>query len=152
MKHTVIVFTFLILVSCNNKKETRNEKPIKNIDWITGNWILENDKPQETTKEHWVKKDALNYTGTAYTLKENDTIFKEDLYITYVNNQWELTVKGVHDDPVTFKMTVQNKYYFKVENPENEFPQQIEYTLKKGKLQAVIATGDESISFIYNAL
>ena len=116
-------------------------KPI----WLLGNWERTNDEEGKKTFEFWSK----NFTGLGFTLKENDTIFKEQMSIITKNDTLFLQVSGIHETPVLFKFTSQTDSSFVCENPKNEFPKKITYYTENNFLKAEVSSGSFKLSFVF---
>lgn len=132
----------ILLTSCNSSQETE-------FDWLLGNWERTNDAKGNTTYEYWTKKSDTEYIGLGCTLKEKDTVFKENIHLIKNKEQWVFKVIGVNEAPTLFPITSLTKTSFTCENPENEFPKKIIYTSKNGNLNAVISAGENKISFLF---
>lgn len=140
MKFLPVVFSFLFLVSCQKE----NPKP----SFLVGNWIRTNNKKGTVTYERWQK----DYAGLGYTLKENDTVFKEVLNIISLNDTLFLKVEGVNEVPTFFKFTSQTDTSFVCENLKNEFPKRIKYYLENDFLKAEVSNPDYKIDFVFKKL
>ena len=80
---------------------------------------------------------------------ENDTVFKEELSLLKINENWVYRVVGVREDEVDFPVTKINSTSFSAENKQNDFPKGITYKLKAEFLKATIADGKNAIDFIF---
>lgn len=142
----MIRFYFLLLillfVSCNSSQEAQ-------FDWLLGNWERTNDTKGNKTYEYWTKKSNTEYIGLGCTLKEKDTVFKENIHLIKDKEQWVFKVIGVNETPTLFSITSLNKTSFTCENPENEFPKKIIYSSENGNLKAVISAGETQIPFLF---
>jgi len=132
----------ILLSSCNKAQETQ-------FDWLLGPWERVNDKEGSKTFEYWHKKSNTEYTGIGYTLKNTDTVFKENLRLLKINSIWNLEVTGVNDTPTFFKFTKQTATGFSCENKQNDFPKKINYSFDGKNLNAIIADDATEISFIF---
>lgn len=143
MKLLFIVFSFLLITSC------QKEKPSTLIpNFLVGDWIRVNEEEGNTTYESW----NTNLKGLGYTLKENDTIFKEKLSFIMVKDTLFLKVEGVNDTATLFKLTQQTDSSFVCENPINEFPKTIKYYLENEQLKAIVSANNFKIEFIFDKL
>ncbi|QVY64975.1 hypothetical protein [Polaribacter sp. Q13] len=140
MKLLYIVFSFLLLTSCQ-KGKSKIVKPT----FLIGDWIRVNDKEGSTTYETW----NTNLKGLGYTLQKKDTTFKETLSIVTLKNTLFLKVEGVNDAATFFKFTQQTASSFVCENPKNEFPKKIKYHIKNDQLKAIISADDFKIEFVF---
>ncbi len=147
-----VIFTFFLSCNTNDKK---NEAPIptQNFDWLLGNWERTNEKEGQQTFETWTKKNDSEYIGLGYTLKNNDTIWMENVLLINKNNHWTFEVTGKGEPKATiFKLSKIEKYSFSCENPENEFPNIIQYNTKDDKLHALISGGEMNIPFEFERI
>ncbi|HIB37434.1 hypothetical protein [Mesonia sp.] len=120
-----------------------------NFDWLVGNWIRVNGNNSEKTFEQWQQVSSEEYRGLGFTLVEKDTIFKEELSLVKINENWVYRVVGVHEDEVDFLITKISSTGFSAENKQNEFPKVITYKLKAEVLKATIADDKNAIDFIF---
>jgi len=142
MKSVALVCCVLLVFSCNNES-----KKILRPNFLIGNWTRTNNKKGATTYEFW-KKD---FKGLGFTLKNNDTIFKEILSIVNIKDTLFLKVEGVNAEPTLFRFTSQTDTSFVCENPENEFPKKITYYKENNLLKAQVSSEDFKIDFIFKA-
>lgn len=142
-KSILIIFIgiFGAFISCKNQEPT--------FDWLVGNWQRINDKPSENTYENWQKIAAEKYEGMGFTLKNGDTIFKENLSLLKKNEKWIFKVEGVHEKPVLFSVEIIDKNYFKARNEKNPFPKIIAYEFDDEHLKARIADDKDEVLFIF---
>lgn len=146
MKKIIILISLLIFF--NSCKKEKNVKIVQtNFDFLINKWIRTNDKKGSTTYENWTKVNANLYQGLGYTLKGKDTIFKENMELKNENKHWSLIVYGVHEKPVSFKLTSFSNINFVAENPINEFPKIIKYQLKEEFLFAEVIADSLKIPF-----
>jgi len=139
-------FYFLLIVvllySCNKPQEAQ-------FNWLLGSWERTNDSKGNKTYEYWTKKSDIEYIGLGCTLKNKDTVFKENIHLIKIKEQWVFKVIGVNETPTLFPVTNLSLTSFTCENPENEFPKQIIYSLEKGALKAIISDNTTDISFLF---
>ncbi|MDR6300383.1 hypothetical protein [Mesonia maritima] len=144
MKKSILIISIVIFgtfISCENQEPT--------FDWLVGNWQRINDKPSENTYENWQKVAAENYKGIGFTLKNGDTIFKENLSLLKKNETWIFQVEGVNEEPVLFPIEVMEKNNFKARNNKNPFPKIIAYEFNGENLKARIADDNEEVLFVF---
>jgi hypothetical protein len=144
MKYLLFVFCSAILASCSVNEEPKQPK------WLVGNWIRTNDKPQHITYETWRLDSKNNLIGIGFTLKENDTTFKESISIITKNDSLFFQVAGVNKNPTLFKFSQQTDTSFVCENKSNEFPKKIYYFKSNNNLNAVVSNDDFEIKFFFN--
>ncbi|WP_031425996.1 DUF6265 family protein [Flavimarina sp. Hel_I_48] len=143
----VLLSFFLVAISCQSDK---NSTPF--FDKFPGKWIRTNEEAGKSTYEHWEKAADQEFTGMAFTLEKNDTIFKEDLRIYKEENTWNLEVTAPKEQPAIFKVTEQNADGFTAESPQNKYPKKVEYSLKNGQLTAKISGGGPEIVFDFEKI
>lgn len=130
-----------IIFSCQTKSEV-------NFDWLMGNWVRTNEQPDRATFENWEKINDSTFSGESYTIKDNDTIWKETVKLSKVNNDWYFAVKGIGDTvSVDFKLISITDSSFVCENKVNEFPNIIRYEKAGEKFKAEVEGGDMKIDF-----
>lgn len=134
-------FLFICLVCLYSCSQQKLQKP----EFLLGKWNRVNNQPEKKTYEIW----RSDFTGIGYTLKGKDTTFVEILSIVEINNTLFYKVVGVNENPTLFKFTEQTETSFTCENPENEFPKKIQYSLENGVLKAMISAGNDSIEFVF---
>lgn len=126
---------------------------IEKFDWLVGNWERTNEKPDRQTYESWQKINELEYRGIGFTLQQNDTIWKEDIRLIKLKNNWNFEVRGKDDStPTIFKLVNIEKRKFICENQENEFPKKIEYAKEGDKIRAIISGGEMEIPFEFEQI
>ena len=139
-------FYFLLIITalsaCNTLQETQ-------FNWLLGNWERTNDSKGNKTYESWTKKSDTKYIGLGYTLKNKDTVFKENIHLIKKKEQWVFKVIGVNETPTLFPLSNISLTSFTCNNPENEFPKQIIYSLEGKNLKAVISADRTSIPFLF---
>lgn len=107
----------------------KQEEDIKKAEWLIGTW--ENHTAKGNIYETWEKKNANEFSGKSYMIKENDTVVFENIRLMQRSGQL-LYIPAVKDQnnglPVYFtaKKISDNTLVF--ENPEHDFPQVISYT------------------------
>ncbi len=140
MRFLPIILIFPLLFSC--------KKEIKTPDFLIGNWKRINNETDKQTYEIW--KD--DYSGIGFTLRDNDTVFKEELRIVKRKGNIYLKVTGVSEQPTLFKIIEMSNKLLVCENYVNEFPKTITYSLVEEKLKAKIANDDFAIDFIFERM
>jgi hypothetical protein len=136
---------FLILTSCYRPgaKESMQDLEHLNGKWSSSQGILFN--------EYWqIKSDTL-LLGLGYSLQDNDTVFKEELKIFYLDAHVFYGAKvGDTDQFVLFKLVKAGKNNWIFENHEHDYPNIINYEIDKGRLVASTANsnGNKKIEFI----
>lgn len=140
----------IALTSCSapNKQEgvkeasaaLNSKSPLQKLEWLLGYWS--NETKGQMIGENWLKENDSLFQGFGYGLKEQDTIFRETLQITLLDNEiyYVPTVSGQNDNqPVLFRIIEIGENYFISENKNHDFPQIIRYELESpGVLLAVI--------------
>ena len=148
MKHLILIILLSVSISCENKNESKQDfNAINNIDWLMGDWVRINDKPNKKTSEYWNKISNTEYTGLGITLEGADTTFREDLKIVHNDKHWVYEVRGVNENMTPFVFTEITESSFVCENEKNEFPKIISYKRVKDTLFAKISADDVSIEF-----
>ena len=157
MKIKIVIFTLILITAfynCKLKNENQvkeNTKPI-NMDWITGKWEKTIDKEGYKTFENWSKVSETEYKGHGFVKQNNNIIWEEHLRLIKENDTWLFEVSGVNEDATVFKIQEQSNNSFISLNPENEFPETIEYQLVNEQLKAVISGGGPEVVFHFKKL
>jgi hypothetical protein len=138
MKKIILLLFCIGIVSCAKEE-------LKKPDFLLGYWNRTNNNQGQLTYEIW----HPDFTGIGYTMQQRDTVFKEMMSIVEINDTLVLKVEGVNEEPTLFKFTEQTDTSFTCENPENEFPKKIKYSMEADRLTAVISAGKDSITFSF---
>ena len=134
MKNLVVFFLLAILTtSCKNETNTDNpvtktENVLEDFEWVLGDWI--NINTETRSFEHWEKSNDGSLVAYSITLRDQDTVFHEQMKMYEENGTLNLYVETVGDNPnpVVFTQKQDATHPFTFENPRNEFPSQIVYT------------------------
>lgn len=152
MKHLLLVVTFCILIACGETKKESTPTPVSNttktesfekveaLSWVLGDWV--NLNTETSSYEHWERETDSSFVAFSLTLRGQDTVFHEQMRLYQENNLLLLYVETVGDDPnpVVFSQKESAQHPFTFENPRNEFPSQIVYTLPEDtKIHAWVA-------------
>ncbi|MFK8058572.1 MAG: hypothetical protein AB8B78_00610 [Polaribacter sp.] len=143
MKSLLLLVSLFLFFSCKKVIE-KQQKPT----FLIGDWVRINNKKGSITYENW----KTDFKGLGYTLKENDTVFKEIMTIISLNDSLFLKVEGVNEQPTFFKFTSQTDSSFVCENPKNEFPKKIKYYLENEQLKAEVSANDFKIDFVFEKM
>jgi hypothetical protein len=153
MKNAFLIVLVLFCLGCEQKeKENKEESQAvsieKNFDWLIGNWERINEKEGKQTYENWVKLNDGAYRGIGFTIKDNDTVWQESIWLNKASETWNFEVKGKSDPmPTVFMVTAIEEGSFICENEENEFPKKIRYSKGENGIVAAISGGDMEILF-----
>ena len=140
----------ILFVSCTQDKpeKTVGNPKESNFDFLLGNWQRTNDKDGKQTFEHWGKQNDSVYRGHSFTLLEKDTIWQEFVTLSPIDGIWFYQVSMPESDQSTnFKVTEKTNNAFSCENPQNEFPKFIKYSLKGNDLLAEISDEKNMVLF-----
>lgn len=153
MRTLLALLTFLLLIFFSNPFIEASKLSEANFSWLLGSWQRVNEKEGRQTYEHWEKDSEDLYLGMGCTLKEGDTIWKENLKLRKSGNNWNFEVKGKGETtPTIFVLTKIEKESFVCENPENEFPKVISYQKSNLGLSAIISGGGNDIAFEFKKI
>lgn len=139
------LYSLLIIIAlsaCNTTQTTQ-------FDWLIGSWERTNDSDGNKTYESWSKKSNTEYIGLGCTLKNKDTVFKENIHLIKIKEQWVFKVIGVNETPTIFKFISNTTSSFTFENPENEFPKRIKYSFDGENLKAIISDDNNEVPFLF---
>ena len=141
---SLMVLCLILFISC--KKHDKNGNEIKSFNelakakWLLGEW--EKTDSLGTLKELWKNEDDSTFVGKSYYLQNNkDTLFNEQIELIQEKDHliYRATVEGENnDEPVPFQLTKADDSLLIFENPKHNYPQKIEYKLKKNK--SIVAT------------
>ncbi|MBT8235484.1 MAG: DUF4440 domain-containing protein [Bacteroidia bacterium] len=121
--------------------------------YLLGSWKRTNEAAGKETFEHWKKINDELYIGLGYTMKESDTVWKEDVELRRSNDHWHYEVMGQSDSiPTPFKVTKIQAAGFECYNPVNEFPKTIRYWREGAFLKAAISDGTTEVLFEFKYL
>jgi len=155
----LISLVFVSLTSCaeKSKKETKvivEEKvAIENFDWLLGNWIRNNEVEGKETYEVWNKISSKEYSGSGFTMQQNDTLKQEKIRLLKLDKKWVLEVQPKDEpEPITFHVTSHNEQEFICENPELDFPKLIKYWKNDDKLKALVSGDEMEIAFEFEKI
>lgn len=154
MRTLLTLLTFLVFSAFSNPAiEASKSSKDANFSWLLGSWQRINDKEGQQTFEHWKQASNELYLGMGCTLKDGDTIWKEDIRLRKVEKKWYFEVTGQGEDQATsFILTEINDKSFICKNPENEFPKVISYKESATGLIAEISGGGPHILFEFNKI
>ena len=155
----LILGVVMLSLSCNDNAKYKDESKVDStvtegsFDWLIGNWERTNEKDGIKTYENWVKNNNSEYIGIGFSLKENDTVSKENIRLIMSSNNWSLEV-SIEDDisPTVFKVSELNNNSFTCENFENEFPNKIQYLKVENGIKAVVSGGNLEIIFEFEKI
>ena len=113
----------------NSQDKDLSDDRLEKLSWIADKWICTDS--QSVTYESWVKNSDNSLKGEAFTVKNGDTVFSEQLKIEKSGDDiFYIAIVKHNPEPVCFKLFElgNNKAVF--ENPEHDFPNRIIYELK----------------------
>lgn len=149
MKIIISLILLLFLTSFSKPlAEQIPESKQEDFSWLLGSWQRINEKEGRQTFERWTKQTKERLIGMGCTLKEGDTIWKENIVLKKVDNNWHFEVTGQGEEqPTVFTLTNISETSFVCENPKNEFPKVISYAKSERGLKAIISGGGPNITF-----
>ncbi|SFL46942.1 DUF6265 family protein [Proteiniphilum acetatigenes] len=150
----MILFLSLFMIACSSNKSENSNKPLSytgyDFDFLLGEWNRTNDEEGKRTFENWKKENDSTYIGESFTLRDNDTIWKENTVLSPIDGVWYYQVKMKGDKESTdFKVIDYENNSFTCENRQNEFPKTIRYWKTDNILNAEIADDEIKIPFIF---
>jgi len=152
---TLLTLLIIIFLCAFSNPLIKVSKITKDADfsWLLGSWQRVNEKEGQQTFEYWKQASNELYVGMGCTLKEGDTIWKENIELQKVGKDWNFEVKGKGEtQPTVFTLTKIEKEGFVCENPENEFPKIISYQKSDTGLSAIISGGGSDITFEFKRI
>ncbi|MEL7530957.1 MAG: hypothetical protein AAFN10_06605 [Bacteroidota bacterium] len=144
----------MLWLGCGQNAKTAQAEPTQTtqFEWLIGHWQRTNDDAGKTTFEQWQQLSATKYQGLGFTLQGTDTVFKEDIILIQREDKWYFEVRGVNEQPTIFSLSQIDSLSFQCENPANEFPKIIRYSLEGIRLKAVISDGETAVPFVFERL
>ena len=141
-------FTFLILFifSLNSCESTKTSADKPSFDFLVGEWIRTNEKPDRKTYENWKKDKKNTFLGCGFTIKNNDTISQEHLTITKIDDKWILKVNldKTKNETTDFDLINSDRNSFTLEELENDFRKLMKYWKVGNQLKAEISNDESS--------
>ena len=142
----LLIIALLVLASCGTYGTYDTYR--SSFDWLVGSWERTNGKPGTQTIESWEKIDANTYTGISVVLRNNDTVYKERASIKKENDTYYYIAEPQQNpEPTKFKITVFNNFSFKSENPNHDFPKEINYMRQGDTIIASILGNGKKIDY-----
>ncbi|HLU86907.1 MAG TPA: DUF6265 family protein [Taishania sp.] len=153
MKYTFnsILFLSLVLISissCSDKEElieTITDEKIETSrpNWLIGKWVHEDE--DGVLHEDWKENNDSTYSGTSYLIRDNDTIFFENLRIRQIGDS--IFYESLSDDKIIPISKVYKGIYdevasFMVENTLFSFPRTIRYNNLNDTLMIIEVSGE----------
>ncbi|MEO7214360.1 DUF6265 family protein [Mucilaginibacter sp.] len=146
----LLTFVFLLASLSSFAQRDPAEPDMSKLSWLTGKWIRTNTRPGTSGYEQWDRVTITEMRGFAVRIKNGDTTVTEKTtlllkghFIYYVADVKE------NEKPVFFKLTQLTDNSFTCENPEHDFPKQIEYILIGDKLKATISGDGKAIDYLF---
>ncbi len=144
MKHFFLFITIsLLYFSCTSEKKFEKPK------WLIGKWerINKSDVTKET-HEIWNN----NFKGQSISIRDNDTIFSEQMQIIAIDNKKYFQITGIDGKPTFFEFIQENENSFTCVNLQNQFPEKIYYLFKDDNLINELSNADFKIDFIFKKI
>lgn len=146
LKKNTIFFVLLVLlfISCNkydaNGNLIKDYEELQKAKWLLGNW--EKKDSIGTLKELWQIKDDSTFIGQSYyIINDKDTVHNEQIELMQDKEHliYTATVAGENNnEPIPFQMMKDEDSLLVFENPKHDYPQKIQYQLKKNN--SIVAT------------
>ncbi|MBV1924446.1 MAG: hypothetical protein KUG68_10515 [Flavobacteriaceae bacterium] len=160
MHKSILLILIVFIFSCKNNnppevsKQVKEEVPVAiNFDWLLGDWQRSNEEEGKVTLEHWNKVSDTEYKCLGYTMKEKDTIWRENVSLVKVKEQWSFDVIGMGDSLSTsFIVTEMDTVSFACTNEKNKFPKKISYFKNGTNMRAEISGDGMVIPFEFNKI
>lgn len=150
MKKIYYLLFLSLLFSLTLSAQSTSVNPIAQLNWLEGRWERVMNNPDQTAFEEWEVKNGM-LVGKGVTLQGTDTVFVENLSILLKEDKlYYVADVDSNIEPTYFRITSYSKNGFISENPEHDFPKQIEYQLtEEGELTATISGDGQSIPFLF---
>lgn len=125
MRHTLVLYVVLsfyfpiALADCHQANHYQ---------WLVGYWSTQGQKTQ--INEVWQQLSADTFEGTGSTIKDGKNVAQESLRLLSMNGELFYLAKVKHNPlPIAFKLTQCSDHQVRFDNPDHDFPDQIEYRL-----------------------
>ncbi|HEY3404844.1 MAG TPA: DUF6265 family protein [Ohtaekwangia sp.] len=126
------------------------QSDLSKLHWLEGSWSRTNGKPGRSTHEYWTKISDTEWHGLGVTRNGTDTAFVEKLkLIVKDGNLYYVADIPENKQPVYFKFREVTENSFVCENPQHDFPKQIEYVRQGDGLKAIISGNGKSIEYLF---
>jgi hypothetical protein len=125
MKFLCFLVPTILISACSGSSE------LKDFHRLEGEWFYRNG--DEYFSESWEITNDTLMTGTSFMTVKGDTLFKEDLELSYTDNSvyYTPTIPDQNnDEPVRFKLSKKSNDKWIFENKQHDFPTEIIYTFK----------------------
>ena len=106
---------------------------------LSGTWVKQHTSSPQI--EHWQSQPDGSFTGFGADVKGIDTVVTEDLRIFHANGTWQYEAKVKNQNngkPIVFALQNANRKKCTFSNPAHDFPQKIQYSLKKSGLRVAL--------------
>lgn len=144
MRQLILLLAILTIIGCNQPKS----KKLAQLEWIQGTWNRTNTKTGRTAHERWERLPDGSWQGWGVTFTGSDTSFLEKIKIIEKDGKlFYVADVPENEEPVYFEFTALTPSGFICENPDHDFPKQIEYILNGDRLEAITSGDGKSISF-----
>lgn len=123
-KMLLLVASAALVTSC--EEVIKKEKPLDKLSWLEGEWFGVTD--DVVMQENWSKVSDELYSGHAYVLSGEDTLFQEFIRLEVVNDTayYVVFIPGIPDS-TSFQLVKYNNGEAIFENPEHDYPQRVVY-------------------------
>jgi hypothetical protein len=123
---------------------------VNDLSWILGSWVMKTEGLELT--ETWIQNSEILFTGKGIGLVGKDTVFQEEMQLSFRENGIFYIVKAYgqnNDGFVSFKLVNHGFNTFVFENMSHDFPNTIVYRKKdensldawiEGKKNGIIKT------------
>lgn len=128
MKNKIALAFMAVLAFACKKEEEKKPRPIDHAQWLIGTWGTSTSEGD--LSETWIKENDSVFSGTAYFIKDEDTLHSETIALNQTGDNLVYTpiVKGQNEDrPVSFRLTSATANQLVFENPSHDYPQKIVY-------------------------
>ncbi|MFC4633077.1 hypothetical protein ACFO3O_04120 [Dokdonia ponticola] len=147
MKLIAYICSIFLFISC--EKKITPQLPKGDFDYLIGHWERTNEQEGKKTFEIWERPDSLTYKGIGYTLKDTDTIWKEQMQLIKRDTTWQLDIQSGKEPVVSFKILKKTVSTFLAHNPTHDFPTHIQYRYFDDTITAIVSSEEMEIPFIF---
>ncbi len=130
--------------------QTTQKKNVSELEWLIGSWTRTNTKPGRSALENWRKKSDTELTGRGVILRGVDTVFVEKIKIVVKEGElYYVADVPENKSEVYFRITEIGKEQFVCENPQHDFPKNIQYRREGDVLRAVISGDGKEVEYLF---
>lgn len=148
-----IIIILILLLAGSKSMAQQNviadvDRQFRHLSWVVGFWDRTGMEEHRSGWEEWSKKSDSKYEGVGITTERGDTVFVESLQIVKKDSSlYYVADVPENPSPVWFEITELSDHHFRSENPNHDFPKQIDYYLENGVLRIVVSGDGKRVEY-----